>query len=185
MSKKCLLYGLLALMAVGCTQQGRWNREQRREMRQNLQDYRDMVYLDNMTDAEYVIFTDNVAEDLESMYPSYVTFVSMPGVNDTVQAVIVTTIVSDLKANHRNMRHIFPYRDLTDAGVLPTGMHRDQLTSFYDCLARKINDYYGGYDSFLYAMMNYTVDDDLIYGYQQECASPYVDTGSSMLIIGD
>ena len=46
-----------------------------------------MVYLDDLTDAEFVLFTDQVAGELEGTYPVYATFVEMPGVTDTVDMV--------------------------------------------------------------------------------------------------
>lgn len=172
--KKILLYSILALLTVGCTQQGRWNRQQKREIRQTLRDYRDMVYLEDMTDAEFIIFTDDVAEILEGTYPNYVTFMAMPMVDDTVESVVVTTIVSDIQANHRNMRHIFPYRDLVEDGVLPAKMSRDAILQFYNCLADDVNSYYGSLNSFVYAAINSALDDAVIANFQQQCASQFI-----------
>ena len=93
---------------VGCSQKREWNHEQRKAMREALRSYRQMVYLDDLTDAEFVLFTDQVAGELEGTYPVYATFVEMPGVTDTVDMVVVTTIVDELNADARNMRHIFP-----------------------------------------------------------------------------
>ena len=162
---------LLAVAAVSCTSQNKWNREQKREMRQLLDAYRDMVYLNDMTDAEFIIFTDDVAGILEQNYPNYVTFAAMPNVDDTITMVVVTTIVTDLQANYRNMRHIFPYHDLVEAGVLPSGMSREQLTAFYTCLAGKINNYFGSLQAFIYGAMNSVLDDAMILGFQQSCAA--------------
>lgn len=104
---------------VGCSQKREWNHEQRKAMREALRSYRQMVYLDDLTDAEFVLFTDQVAGELEGTYPVYATFVEMPGVTDTVDMVVVTTIVDELNADARNMRHIFPYNYLVAQGVLP------------------------------------------------------------------
>ncbi|MFR9251243.1 MAG: hypothetical protein ACLVK4_15720 [Alistipes shahii] len=71
--------------------------------------YRQMVYLDDLTDAEFVLFTDDVAGQLENSYPVYVEFVEMQGVDDTVDMVVVSTIVDELDADAHNMRHIYPY----------------------------------------------------------------------------
>lgn len=38
-----------------------------------------MAYVENLTDAEFVLFSDEVALDLEGDYPVYATFISMPG----------------------------------------------------------------------------------------------------------
>ena len=44
---------------ISCSQQRQWNREQRQALRQMLRDYRKMVYLNNLTDAEYMLFADS------------------------------------------------------------------------------------------------------------------------------
>ena len=109
MKKILLSFSLLALFAtgfIGCSQQREWNREQRKAMREALRDYRKMVYLNDLTDAEFQLFADEVATALETSYPVYTTFIAMPGVNDTVDVVVVETIVEELDADARNMRHI-------------------------------------------------------------------------------
>ena len=93
----CLL-STFAAGLVGCSQQRQWNHEQRKAMREALRSYRQMVYLDDLSDDEFVLFTDEVAGDLEGAYPVYTTFVEMPGVTDTVDMVVVTTIVDELNA---------------------------------------------------------------------------------------
>lgn len=111
MKKILLCVSLLSMFAagfVGCSQKREWNHEQRKAMREALRSYRQMVYLDDLTDAEFVLFTDQVAGELEGTYPVYATFVEMPGVTDTVDMVVVTTIVDELNADARNMRHISP-----------------------------------------------------------------------------
>ena len=80
----CLL-STFAAGLVGCSQQRQWNHEQRKAMREALRSYRQMVYLDDLSDDEFVLFTDEVAGDLEGAYPVYTTFVEMPGVTDTVE----------------------------------------------------------------------------------------------------
>ena len=92
---------------IGCSQRRQWNHEERKAMREALRDYRQMTYLNDLSDDEYVVFTDGVATDLETAYPVYTTFIGMPGVNDTVDMVVVTAIVDELNADARNMRHIY------------------------------------------------------------------------------
>ena len=92
----------------GCSQQRQWNREQRQALRQMLREYRDLAYLENLTEAEYMLFADEVAAAIEQNFPVYTTFIEMPAVNDTVQVYVVTTIVDQLNADVRNMRHLFP-----------------------------------------------------------------------------
>ena len=138
MKKILLCVSLLSMFAagfVGCSQKREWNHEQRKAMREALRSYRQMVYLDDLTDAEFVLFTDQVAGELEGTYPVYATFVEMPGVTDTVDMVVVTTIVDELNADARNMRHIFPYNYLVAQGVLPAGLDHDQQKAFYNCFA--------------------------------------------------
>ena len=68
MKKFLLIVPVLARFAaafVGCTQQQKWNHEQRKAMREALRDYRKMVYLEDLTDPEFVLFTDEVANTLE------------------------------------------------------------------------------------------------------------------------
>ena len=52
---------------MGCSQQKQWNREQRQALRQMLRDYREMVYLENLTEAEYMLFADEVAAAIENI----------------------------------------------------------------------------------------------------------------------
>ena len=54
MKKILLCVPLLAIFAAGffgCSQQRQWNHEQRKAMREALRSYRQMVYLDDLTDA--------------------------------------------------------------------------------------------------------------------------------------
>ena len=68
MKKILLCVPLLAIFAAGffgCSQQRQWNHEQRKAMREALRSYRQMVYLDDLNDAEFVLFSDEVAGQLE------------------------------------------------------------------------------------------------------------------------
>ena len=124
MKKILLCASLLAVFAAGfagCSQRREWNREERKAMRDALRSYRQMIYLDDLTDSEFVLFSDGVAGELENAYPVYTSFIQMPGVNDTVDMFVVTTIVEELDADAHNMRHIFPYDYLVGQGVLPAG----------------------------------------------------------------
>ena len=74
MKKILLCVPLLAIFAAGffgCSQQRQWNHEQRKAMREALRSYRQMVYLDDLNDAEFVLFSDEVAGQLENSYPVY------------------------------------------------------------------------------------------------------------------
>ena len=176
MRKFLLCMPLMALVLVGmigCSAKREWNHQQRQAMRQALRDYREMVYLNDLTDAEYLLFTDEVATDLETTYPVYAAFIEMPGVEDTVDMVVVETIVSDVQANHGNMRYFFPYEWLQEWGILPEGMKHKELRDFYECLAGSVNKSYGSLDSFVYAALNSTIDDQKIMTLALGCVAAY------------
>ena len=156
---------------MGCSQQKQWNREQRQALRQMLRDYREMVYLENLTEAEYMLFADEVAAAIEQSYPVYTTFIEMPAVNDTVQVYVITTIVDQLNADVRNMRHLFPYNSLVQNNMLPSGLDRIQQNMFYRCLSRKVNETFPDVESFVNAMVSDTTSMSTINQLQQQCAT--------------
>lgn len=166
-----LLLTLFAAGFVGCSQKREWNQDQRKQMREQLRDYRRMVYLDDLNDAEFVVFTDNVAGELEESYPVYTTFISMPGVEDTVDMVVVTTIVDELNADARNMRHIYPYNYLVAQGVLPAGLDHEQRHAFYNCFAGKVNSTYDSMMQFFNAILADTTDMSQIRQIETQCAN--------------
>ena len=167
----------MAILAVGfgCSEQRKWDREQRKQMRAMLRDYRQMAYLNDLTDAEFILFTDDVATTLEGEYPVYTSFIAMPGMQDTVQVVIVETVVDELQADARNMRHIFPYEQMVAQKVLPAGLDRDQQRAFYNCLAGKVNNTFATLDQFVNAVMADTVDTSSIRRLQAQCAGNLFD----------
>ena len=178
MKKILLIVPVLALFAAafaGCTQQQKWNHEQRKAMREALHDYRKMVYLEDLTDPEFVLFTDEVANTLEGSYPVYTTFIEMEGVNDTVDMVVATTIVEELDADARNMRHIFPYNYLVKQGVLPSGLDHNQQKAFYTCLAGKVNATYSTMDQFFNAILADTTDLSQLRQLETQCANDLFD----------
>ena len=178
MKKLLLCLPLLALFAAGfpgCSKQREWNHEQRKAMREALRAYRQMVYLDDLTDAEFVLFSDQVAGDLENAYPVYVEFIQMEGVDDTVDMVVVTQIVDELNADARNMRHLFPYNVLVAQGMLPEGLDHNQLKSFYSCFASKVNDTYSTMGEFFNAILADTTDLSQISQIESQCANDLFD----------
>ena len=153
--KKILLYlpvMLILAAGFGCSEQRKWNREQRKEMREMLR-----------------------ATALEGDYPVYATFVTMPGVEDTVQLVIVETVVEELQADARNMRHIFPYEQLVARKMLPAGLDHDQLHAFYNCLAGKVNSTFVTLDQFVNAVMADTVNTSTMQRLEGQCANDLFD----------
>lgn len=127
---------------VGCSQKAKWNHEQRKALRNTLMSYREMVYLQDLTEPEFVIFTDNVAGDIEMAYPAYATFMQLPAVDDTLDMFVVTAIVEQLQEDAKNMRHLYPYHSLVRKGILPDRLSHEQRHAFYQCLAQKVNNYY-------------------------------------------
>lgn len=173
MKRILLLFPLLAILFMaGCSQQARWNHKQKQAMRENLRQYRNMVYLEDLTEPEFVIFTDGVATEIEEAFPVYTTFIQMPGVNDTIDMFVVTTIVEELNADAHNMRHIYPYRQLVSQGTLPDRLTHDEQRSFYRCLAQKVNANFATPQQFLAAVMIAdTSSDSQIAKMQRECAA--------------
>lgn len=161
----------ITIAMVGCSQQARWNHKQKEAMRESLRQYRNMVYLEDLTEPEFIIFTDGVATEIEQAYPVYTAFIQMPGVNDTVDMFVVTTIVDELNADAHNMRHIFPYRDLVSQGVLPDRLSHEEQRQFYRCLAQKANSYYATADQFFNAILADTSSTSAISQMQRQCAN--------------
>lgn len=170
--------GLVALiLSIGfvvpsCGHKG-WNETQRKEAREMLRQWRDMVYLRNMNEMEFAIFSDEVADILEEQYPSYVEFIEMPMVGDSVEMVVVAAIVADIKADSRNMRHLFPYHELVRKEILPKGLSEAHRKDFYDCLAQKVNSVYGSVQAFVWDMVNSLADDVVTMRMLQGCAAPF------------
>ena len=174
MKKFILSFAVVALTLGGlfaCGEQTKWNREERQAMRNLLRDYRKMIYLNNLTEAEYMLFTDQVLAAVEEDYPVYTTFIEMPAVNDTVQVYVVTTIVEQLNADAANMRHIYPYRDLVAANILPDGLTRGQQNAFYQCFANAVDNTYSNAEQLVNAIVADTVQTSQIAQMQSNCAN--------------
>ena len=181
MRKLFTSFAILAVVCVSifalssCSKRAQWNRAQRQAMREALRDYRQAVYLNDLTDAEFMLFTDDVTLALEEDYPVYTSFIQMPGVNDTVQVYVVTTIVEELNADARNMRHIFPYSWLVGRNILPAGLDRSQQHAFYNCLAGKVDNHYPTMNQFVNALMADTTNMSQLARLQQQCANDLFD----------
>ena len=170
-----ILTAAAAVLSAACSHQRQWNREERQQMRENLNRYKKMVYLQDLTDPEFVIFSDNVASKLEERYPVYTAFVRMPGSKDTVDAVVVTAIVDELDADAHNMRHLYPYHYLVALGVLPEGLDRSAQRAFYRCFANRVNNRYASMRQFFRAVMADTTDNSQIARMQAQCANDLFD----------
>ncbi|MFI3259833.1 MAG: hypothetical protein R3Y16_07040 [Rikenellaceae bacterium] len=177
--KKSIYTLLIAAFTIGLyscnsTPSG-WSNEQRKTIHRALGQYRDMVYLDEMTSAEFYIFSDNVTEIFEQNYPNYEEVVALPDIDNQIEAVITTVIVEQLDADGTNLRHIYPYRELRKECVLPRGLSRKEQNKFYKMLARKINDEYKSFETFFAAVVAGTTNKGVIASFQAECAKALFD----------
>ena len=167
---------LLAVVAIaGCSKKAKWNHEQKKAMRENLRQYRDMIYLQDLTDPEFLIFTDSVTGDIEAVYPVYTTFIEMDGAQDTVDMFVLTAIVDELNADAHNMRHIYPYRYLVSEGILPDRLTHEQQRDFYRCLAQKVDNTFPTVETFLMAIVSDTTATSKIKELQAQCANELFD----------
>ncbi len=174
MKKFLLSIAVVALMFGGvfaCSEQAKWSRNERQAMRELLREYRELAYLNDLTEAEYMLFADSVIASVEEEYPVYTTFIEMPAVNDTVQVYVVTTIVEQLEADASNMRHLYPYRDLVAANILPDGLSRAQQNTFYKCFANAVDNTYSNPTQLVNAIMADTVQNSQIAQMQAACAN--------------
>ncbi len=164
---------LAALVSLTCCKQQpkRWSHAERQAVRQALNEYRQMIYLEDLTEAEFGLFADGVALDLESSYPVYAEFVEIPGLDDTVEMVVVTSIVEQLDTDARNMRHLYPYDYLVARGTLPAGLTRDQQRAFYTCFSQAVNSQFVSMSNFFNALLNDTSNHSQIAQIQSQCAN--------------
>ncbi len=165
----------LSLAAVSCSQPTEWSATQRAAFREAVKAYREMVYLENLDDTEFVIFSNDLASDVEQVYPVYTQFVAMPAINDTLEVWVVTAIVDELDENAHNMRHIYPYEGLVADGVLPADLSSEQKFLFYDCFAQKVNTTFSGLTPFVNAMLDNEVEPNIITKMQSGCANDLFD----------
>lgn len=158
------------LLLTACNPNRRWNQQERKAMRDALREYRDMAYLNDLTDAEYTLFADDVTNNIEADYPVYATFIGMPGADDTVQVVVIETIVDELNADMHNMRHLYPYPYLVAEGILPAGLDYGEQRQFYNCFAARVNANYLTMQQFFNAVLADTTDRSQIRRLENQCA---------------
>lgn len=179
MKKILLSLSLLAVMTawVGCSQQAKWDHKQKQALRNTLVSYREMVYLQDLTEPEFTIFTDGVAGDIETAYPVYATFIQLPAVDDTLDMFVVTAIVEQLQEDASNMRHLYPYHSLVKKGILPDKLTHQERHAFYNCLAQKVNRYYNSsIGEFLSDVLKSDSTSNTQIGkFQSECANELFD----------
>lgn len=179
MKKILLLFSMCAVLgaSVGCSQKAKWNHQQKESLRNALKTYREMIYLQDLTEPEFIIFTDGVAGEIEMAYPVYATFMQLPAVDDTLDMYVVTAIVEELNEDAGNMRHLYPYRTLVKQGILPDKLTHEERHAFYNCLAKKVNSYYNTAigDFISDVLKSDTSAQTQINKFQKECAADLFD----------
>ena len=178
--KKNLLFFAIAMgvvALVGCKHSNDWSHEERQEVRNELNNYRDMVYLEDLQEIEFDDFSGDVIDAIEIDYPTYTLYYELPGRGDTLDVYVVSTIVERLDTDPHNLRHIFPYSWLVAEGVLPAGMDNQAQRAFYDCLSQKVKRHYHTSRRFLYALMNDPNAGSVILQMQNDCAMELFDWG--------
>ncbi len=178
--KKSLLFFAIAMgvvALVGCTERKGWNHDDRKAVRNEIDNYRDMVYLEDLEVVEFDDFSGDVIEAIEIDYPTYALYYELPGRGDTLDVYVVSTIVERLDTDPHNLRHIFPYSWLVAEGVLPAGLDKQAQRAFYDCLSQKVKRQYHTSRRFLYALMNDPNAGNVILQMQNDCAMELFDWG--------
>lgn len=178
MYREKIIYPIVAIVAtvvmvVGCSGRKGWTPRQRAEAKEQLTEWREVAYLGAMSDAEFAAFTDQAVEMLESRYPSYLELIAMPMMGDSVEVVVVATVVSDIRSDSHNLRHLFPYRWLVQEGVLPDGLSRSEQADFYSCLAMRIELNYPSLSNFIWQAMWGTLDEQRLADMFASCAEPF------------
>lgn len=56
---------------VGCTEKRGWSHDDRKAVRNEIDNYRDMVYLEDLEVVEFDDFSGDVIEAIEIDYPTY------------------------------------------------------------------------------------------------------------------
>lgn len=163
----------LTTALFSCSQQKRWTEEERKATREMLRDWREMIYLNELSEEEFMFFRSRVADILEDTYPVYEEFIEMPMMGDSVEMVILATIVTEIKATPSKMRHIFPYTYLVGINILPSGMDHHHQEEFYRCFADSVNRNYGSIQQFVWDAFNSQLDDLLIDQMLRSCATPF------------
>ena len=167
--------GVVAL--VGCTEKRGWSHDDRKAVRNEIDNYRDMVYLEDLEVVEFDDFSGDVIEAIEIDYPTYALYYELPGRGDTLDVYVVSTIVERLDTDPHNLRHIFPYSWLVAEGVLPAGLDKQAQRAFYDCLSQKVKRQYHTSRRFLYALMNDPNAGNAVMQMQNDCAMELFDWG--------
>ena len=178
--KKSLLIFAIALgvgALVGCTHNNGWSEKNRKAVHDDLRNYRDMIYVEDLQEIEFEDFSGDVIDAIEIDYPLYTVYYELPARGDTLDVYVVSTIVERLDTDPHNLRHIFPYSWLVSEGILPSGLDGQAQRAFYDCLSRKVKRQYHTSNRFLYALMNDPNSANVVLQMQSDCAMELFDWG--------
>ncbi len=173
----------LSLVWLAACNRGNWNEQQRSQAREMLRQWREIAYLDDLTEEEFALFAGNVVDLLEYRYPSFVEFVEMPARGDSVEMVVVAAIVTDLKASPERLRHIFSYEELVDMGILPANMSPRAQKEFYRCFAERVNLTYGSMQTFVWDVLYSRLDEMEVVQMMRKCAAPFWDIEMDVVIV--
>lgn len=170
--------GIGAMVMAGCQNKEKgWGENERKELRKELRHYRDMIYVDNLSEVEFDSFTGDVIEAIEVDYPIYTTFYELPARGDTLDVYVVSTIVERLDTDPHNIRNIFPYPWLVAEGILPANLDHQAQRAFYDCFAHKVKRHWHTSRNFLNAIVNDPTAPMTIYNMQMACSAELFDWG--------
>lgn len=176
------IFILSIMWLTSCGNRG-WSAQQRKEAHEMLRQWREIAYLGDLTEEEFALFANNVTDLLEQEYPSYVEFIEMPMVGDSVEMVVIAAIVTDIKASPDRLRHIFGYNELVEAKILPANMSPRLQKDFYHCFAERVNMTYGSMQQFVWDAIYSQLDDVVIAQMMRRCAAPFWDIEMDVVVI--
>ncbi len=159
----------LSLLFVSCSQPREWSAEEHQKFVTTLEPYRQMAYLDEFNDAEFVVFSSDIGTLAEGRYPLYTEFIALPSLSDTLDVWVVTSIVEQLDTNAENMRYLYPYHTLVNQEILPEGMDHAERKGFYTCLSEKVNSTFPTMEAFFISVVNNALEEGVITEMMTEC----------------
>lgn len=140
-------------------------------MREALRSYRQMVYLDDLTDAEFVLFTRPGGRGAGRHLSRLRDLRGDAGRNRHGRHGGRHDHRGRTERRRTQHAHIFPYNYLVAQGVLPAGLDHDQQKAFYNCFAGKVNDTYDTMSQFFNAILADTTDMSQLRQLQGQCAN--------------
>ncbi len=160
---------VLSLLFAHCSGPREWSVEEHKKFVTTLEPYRQMAYLREFNDAEFVVFSSDIGTMAEGRYPVYSEFVALPELSDTLDVWVVTSIVEQLNTNAENMRYLYPYHTLVNQGILPEGMDHAERKGFYTCLSEKVNATFPTMEAFFISVVNNALEEGTISEMMTDC----------------